>query len=328
MEGSNFNNNNNMYDNSQDRRLNRSPDYGSARQEQDPSHENLLGGRGVYQDSRGEYDLTHQMYIRIVLIILSIILLTVVSLSQSFLLNEKVACMEDRLFDLTEGLNSYFAQNDRMRDAFLIICGLLMDIMVLTQFYRFARYGTSWRLPIAMFAFYIFRALVQQLFWMRYPDGYLWDFPGFYSITVPYGKTNDFFFSGHIGCCVIQIFEFKANNWNKFAYFSLVTCALQFALMICLRGHYFIDLVSGIVFGHYFWMLAEKYSYLVDVYIFRIPFHKRFPYFSHACGNCQHPIQLWATPHSENHYLRSAEMGGLNINSQQESHLAESLHEH
>jgi len=60
-------------------------------------------------------------------------------------------------------------------------------------------------------------------------------------------------------------------------------------------------------------MLAEKYSFLVDVYIFRIPFHKRFPYFSHACEHCQKPLGVWTTPHAENHYLRSAEMGDINV---------------
>jgi hypothetical protein len=41
--------------------------------------------------------------------------------------------------------------------------------------------------------------------------------------------------------------------------------------MICLRGHYTIDLITGIIFGHYVWMMAEKYSYLVDVKVFKIP---------------------------------------------------------
>ena len=59
---------------------------------------------------------------------------------------------------------------------------------------------------------------------MRFPEGYLWDFPGIYSITVPYGKTNDFFYSGHIGCAVICYNEYKANGWFKFATFSLITC--------------------------------------------------------------------------------------------------------
>lgn len=113
---------------------------------------------------------------------------------------------------------------------------------------------------------------------MRYPDGYLWDFPGLYSITVPYGKTNDFYYSGHVGCCLLSYLEFKANGWFKFAYFSLVTMILQASLMIFLRSHYSIDIFGGLVFAHYIWMMAEKYSYFIDVKLFRIPFYKRFPY--------------------------------------------------
>ena len=51
------------------------------------------------------------MYIRSALVTLSVILLTIVSLTQSFLLNEKVACIEDKLFDWTASINEYFAEN-------------------------------------------------------------------------------------------------------------------------------------------------------------------------------------------------------------------------
>ena len=110
---------------------------------------------------------------------------------------------------------------------------------------------------------------------------------------MPYGKTNDFFFSGHVGCCVINFLEFRANGWHKFAWFSLTTCVFQVTLMVCLRGHYFIDLISGVIFAHYAWMIAERYSYLVDVKMFRIPFKKRFPLFTHSCTRCQYPVKLW-----------------------------------
>jgi hypothetical protein len=141
---------------------------------------------------------------------------------------------------------------------------------------------------------------------MRFPDGYLWDFPGFYSVTVPYGKTNDFFFSGHIGCCMICFCEFKAVNWNKFAYFSIFTMVFQFSLMIALRGHYMIDLVSGIVFAHYFWLLSERYSYIIDVKVFKIPFNKRFPTFTKSCNKCQHPMELWSDPTAEHNHTRGS----------------------
>lgn len=142
---------------------------------------------------------------------------------------------------------------------------------------------------------------------MRFPENYLWGFPGFYSITVPYGKSNDFFFSGHIGCCMIQYCEFGAIGWKKMEKFSLLSLCMQFVLMTATRGHYFIDMISGVVFGHYMWLLAEKYSYLIDVYVFRIPFHKRFPRFSLTCEHCQQPQSNWTNPHSMHEQLSESD---------------------
>jgi len=59
--------------------------------------------------------------------------------------------------------------------------------------------GKTWRLPIVMVLFYFTRMVVQKIFLMKFPEGYIWEYPGFPSLTVPYGRTNDFFYSGHIG---------------------------------------------------------------------------------------------------------------------------------
>ena len=96
-----------------------------------------------------------------------------------------------------------------------------------------------------------------------------------------------------MGCCIINFLEYRANGWYRFATFSWITCICQTFLMVTLRGHYFIDLISGMIFAHYAWMLAERYSYLVDVNLFHIPFAKRFPLFTQSCPNCQHPVSLW-----------------------------------
>lgn len=69
--------------------------------------------------------------------------------------------MEDQVFKMTANLNTYFAQNKSTRHAFMIICGGMMDLMVLAILYQFARYGTTWRLPIASLSFYSFRLFVQ-----------------------------------------------------------------------------------------------------------------------------------------------------------------------
>jgi hypothetical protein len=46
-------------------------------------------------------------------------------------------------------------------------------------------------------------------------------------------------------------------------------------MMIALRAHYTVDIISGILFAHYFWIMAEKYCYLVDWHIYGIPLEKR-----------------------------------------------------
>ena len=64
-------------------------------------------------------------------------------------------------------------------------------------------------------------------------------------------------------------------GWHVHSLFALLVLLLETFTMIVLRAHYTIDIVSGIAFAHYFFIMAEKYSYLVDYYIFGIPLQKR-----------------------------------------------------
>jgi hypothetical protein len=102
---------------------------------------------------------------------------------------------------------------------------------------------------------------------MRFPEGYLWEYPGFPSLVVSYLKTNDFFFSGHMGLPVIIICELYKMKKFKFICFTLFTLFLEFFTMIVLRGHYSIDLVIGILMAHYCYILTEKYIHHFDNYI-------------------------------------------------------------
>lgn len=67
-----------------------------------------------------------------------------------FLPMEKVDCLEDSLFEWTSGANAFFARNRTLKHAFMIIAGIMMDVMVVTVMYRFAFKGTTWRLPLAL----------------------------------------------------------------------------------------------------------------------------------------------------------------------------------
>lgn len=101
---------------------------------------------------------------------------------------------------------------------------------------------------------------------MRFPEGYLWEYPGFPSLVVSYLKTNDFFFSGHVGLPIIIMCELYKMKKFRMLYFSLFTLILEFFTMIALRGHYSIDLVTGVFMGHYCYILTEKYIHYLDNY--------------------------------------------------------------
>jgi len=140
-------------------------------------------------------------------------------------------------------------------------------------FVVFAIHGKSWRLPLALAMFYLLRLILQKLFLMRYPDGYLWEYPGFPSLVVPYGKTNDFFYSGHAGGALVMTLEFRTLATSLVRHrifmrtlqiFGILTIILQLFLMIFLRGHYTIDLVTGLMAGHYFYIIGDLFAPYMD----------------------------------------------------------------
>lgn len=102
-----------------------------------------------------------QRIIRTSIVVIFSIMMTGAALGGAFLVADPIACIEDRIFDLTAGLNDYFATHVSAKFTMMIICGLMMDIMVLTQFYRFAMFGSSWRFLICLATFYIFRFICQ-----------------------------------------------------------------------------------------------------------------------------------------------------------------------
>ena len=64
----------------------------------------------------------------------------------------------DNLMIYTQGLNNYFLDQKLRRNVLLIIGSGFVDIMTIVGFFRFVRYGTTWRLVLALSVFYLARA--------------------------------------------------------------------------------------------------------------------------------------------------------------------------
>ena len=83
---------------------------------------------------------------------------------------------------------------------------------------------------------------------------------------------------------MINILEYRAIGWYKWSVYSFITLVAQFWLMIFLQGHYMIDMFTGVVMAHYAYIIGERYSHYIDVWIFKIPFVKRFPRYFNLNG--------------------------------------------
>jgi hypothetical protein len=176
----------------------------------------------------------------------------------------EVVCLEDKTHILTDSLNKYLHENPLVSDYMTIISSLFIDIMMISICLYWVFYSESWRFLFSLFVFYILRAVTQGLFIMRAPEGLIWNHPGLPSLAVSYLKTTDFFFSGHVGLPIIVACEFFKNDYVFMAYFSLLSCLIEFIVMTIMRGHYIIDLIFGITTAHYVYIIVEKYIHIID----------------------------------------------------------------
>jgi len=179
----------------------------------------------------------------------------------------KLYCFKDVLIlDVFNGLTRFLAYDLQYRDYFLIFGSNLLDITFLFVTTHYVLYGNGSKLIVTLGIFYPLRALTQLFFlYESYDMSTLFNFPGFYSLTVPLHPGVDYFFSGHVGSTSICMLYFREYFKEKlFKYIGTVIVIFQAFLMLAIRGHYFIDLVFGYVIAHYVYIHAHYLSEWLD----------------------------------------------------------------
>lgn len=188
----------------------------------------------------------------------------------------KFICYFDPVFYLTYDINEMYARDKFQRHALLITSSILMDIIVYSSVFIWIFKFNDWVFFLALLTFYSLRQLTLSLFTFRFPIGYIFDYPNLPSLTVSYYKTNDFFYSGHVGIACIIFLEFKRQGINFFYGFCILFIGfLEGYSMIALRGHYFIDILYGVITAFYIYPKArslEKYLLKID---FLLPFKSK-----------------------------------------------------
>ena len=191
------------------------------------------------------------------LISASILILAIIN-SNNTPLHHKPAvfCLKDRIQHLTLPITLFFETNISARNLLLIVSSFAIDVNFIALGYCFIFYSNSIRTPLLIVAYYMFRAFIQGIFFMPYPEHYIFQYPGFFSLTVPYMKSNDFFFSGHIGVCTLFLLEFRRQSNKVFQCFAAFAMILNAFTLLITRAHYSIDLIVGTITAHYMYRLS------------------------------------------------------------------------
>ena len=100
-----------------------------------------------------------QFVFRLILMIVILIFLALASFT-NILPAKHIDCIEDKVFEYTEGLNLLFTLKVFAKYVFLIICGTMMDILIVSQMIYFLFYQKSWRWLFAMIMFYGCRGII------------------------------------------------------------------------------------------------------------------------------------------------------------------------
>ena len=160
-------------------------------------------------------------------------------------------CLRDLFFDWTESINDFFVSNQAATNHYIIYSNALVDLSQLSCIYLYWR-DPNWKTHRSVFATVLFmvpRLIIQSNFILGRMKGFLWFYPGVWSITVSYHDINDFFYSGHVGIVLLQTHEQLAFGYEGLGWTGILSICNIFVMMIVLRTHYIIDLVAGLIIG-------------------------------------------------------------------------------
>lgn len=172
----------------------------------------------------------------------------------------------DRLHDLSAPLHDWFLNNPRAANLTLIVTSAFIDAFGL-YLLGSAIFGPSLRPFIAILILFGLRQISQAVSTLPIPRDMIWRHPGFPSLLVTYGTSNDFFFSGHTAIAVLGAVElaYTAPGWLAAA--AAIIAIVEALTVIVLRAHYTMDVFAAIFTAWAADKVAWKIAPSVDAWL-------------------------------------------------------------
>ena len=156
----------------------------------------------------------------------------------------------DGLHNLFAPWNQYLHLHPTAANVLLIISSALIDGMGLFLLGRWIFSGTV-RPFLGLVILMGLRQICQSLCALPPPPGIIWHYPGFPSLLVTYGVAYDFFFSGHTAIAVFAALELARLKKPWLTALAIAVVVLEVVVVLVLRAHYTMDVVTGILAALY-----------------------------------------------------------------------------
>ena len=174
----------------------------------------------------------------------------------------------DRLLELTAPLNRLLHGHPRWADALLLATSAVIDLLGLFVVAR-GILGPTIRPLLGLAMLFALRQLCQGLCALPAPEGMIWRSPGFPSLLVTYGTSNDLFFSGHTALAVYGSLELAHVGGTAAAILGAAIVLVEAAAVIVLRAHYTMDVFAGAVTALWVWCVSSALAPGVDTWLAR-----------------------------------------------------------
>jgi hypothetical protein len=149
------------------------------------------------------------------------------------------------LHDWSAPLHTWLLAHTRATNLVLILTSALIDVFGIFLLAS-AVFGPTVQPFIGILILFAMRQACQAICTLPLPPGSIWRDPGFPSLLVTYGTSNDFFFSGHTAISVLGAIQLAHTAPPWLAALGAVVVGIEAITVIILRAHYTMDVFAAL----------------------------------------------------------------------------------
>lgn len=175
----------------------------------------------------------------------------------------------DRLHDWSAPWHAWLLAHTRATNLVLILTSALIDVFGIFLLAS-AVFGPTVQPFVGILILFGMRQVCQAICTLPLPPGSIWRDPGFPSLLVTYGTSNDFFFSGHTAISVLGAIQLAHTAPPWLAVLGAVIAGGEAITVIILRAHYTMDVFAALFAAWGADVLARHVAPQLDLWLGRL----------------------------------------------------------